>query len=148
MYSVLIFINLFVYLFIHYRFICLFVHLFIHSFIIYCYLLIDSFIIYRHFHSCMPAIHLDRSMACMLLTEWCRPKTHRNMSSLQFGLNRILDHVCYCHPWVVLSLSAAIFWFKGCRMGRSDKVSLWYVALLINTKFLFFILESAIVKRI
>ena len=28
---------------------------------------------------------------------------------------------------------------KGCRMGRSDKVSLWYVALLINTRFRFFI---------
>ena len=27
--------------------------------------------------------------------------------------------------------------FKGCRMGRSDKVSLWYVALLINTRFRF-----------
>ena len=26
---------------------------------------------------------------------------------------------------------------KGCRMGRSDKVSLWYVALLINTRFRF-----------
>ena len=26
-------------------------------------------------------------------------------------------------------------------MGRSDKVSLWYVALLINTRFRFFILE-------
>ena len=31
--------------------------------------------------------------------------------------------------------------FKGCRMGRSDKVSLWYVALLINTRFRLFILE-------
>ena len=31
--------------------------------------------------------------------------------------------------------------FKGCRMGRSDKVSLWYVALLTNTRFRFFILE-------
>ena len=30
---------------------------------------------------------------------------------------------------------------KGCRMGRSDKVSLWYVALLINTRFRFCILE-------
>ena len=30
---------------------------------------------------------------------------------------------------------------KGCRMGRSDRVSLWYVALLINTRFRFFILE-------
>ena len=28
-------------------------------------------------------------------------------------------------------------WIKGCRMGRSDKVSLWYVALLINTRFRF-----------
>ena len=28
---------------------------------------------------------------------------------------------------------------KGCRLGRSDKVSLWYVALLINTRFRFFI---------
>ena len=37
---------------------------------------------------------------------------------------------------------------KGCRMGRSDKVSLWYVSLLINTRFRFFILEQAIVKRI
>ena len=27
--------------------------------------------------------------------------------------------------------------FKGCRMGRSDKVSLWYVSLLINTRFRF-----------
>ena len=25
--------------------------------------------------------------------------------------------------------------FKGCRMGRSEKVSLWYVSLLINTRF-------------
>ena len=31
--------------------------------------------------------------------------------------------------------------FKGCRMGRSDKASLWYVTLLINTRFRFFILE-------
>ena len=30
---------------------------------------------------------------------------------------------------------------KGCRMGRSDEVSLWYVPLLINTRFRFFILE-------
>ena len=30
---------------------------------------------------------------------------------------------------------------KGSRMGRSDKVSLWYVALLINTRFRFLILE-------
>ena len=31
--------------------------------------------------------------------------------------------------------------FKGCRMGRFDKVSLWYVSLLINTRFRFFIIE-------
>ena len=39
---------------------------------------------------------------------------------------------------------------NGGRMGRSDKVSLWCVALLINTRFrFFFILEWAIiVKRI
>ena len=30
---------------------------------------------------------------------------------------------------------------KGCRMCRSDTVSLWYVLLLINTRFRFFILE-------
>ena len=30
---------------------------------------------------------------------------------------------------------------NGCRMGRSDKVSLWYVPLLINTRFRIFILE-------
>ena len=28
-----------------------------------------------------------------------------------------------------------------CRMGRSDKVSLWYVLLIINNRFRFFILE-------
>ena len=28
--------------------------------------------------------------------------------------------------------------FKGCRMGRSDKVSLWYVSLLITLDFAFF----------
>ena len=37
---------------------------------------------------------------------------------------------------------------KGGRMGRSDTVSLWCVSLLINTRFHFFILEQAIVKRI
>ena len=31
--------------------------------------------------------------------------------------------------------------FKGSQMDRSDKVSLWYVALLIDTRFRFFILE-------
>ena len=35
----------------------------------------------------------------------------------------------------------AFFQIKGGRMGRSDKVSLWCVSLLINTRFRFFILE-------
>ena len=30
---------------------------------------------------------------------------------------------------------------EGFRMGRSDKISLWYVSFLINTRFRFFILE-------
>ena len=30
---------------------------------------------------------------------------------------------------------------KGCWMGRSDKVSFWYAALLINARFRFLILE-------
>ena len=33
-------------------------------------------------------------------------------------------------------------------MGRYDTVSLWYVSLLINTRFRFFNLEEAIVKHI
>ena len=32
-------------------------------------------------------------------------------------------------------------YIKGGRMGRSDTVSLWYVSLLINTRFRFFTLE-------
>ena len=39
---------------------------------------------------------------------------------------------------------ALFIWVKGCRMGRSDKVSLWnvaFAALLINTRFCFFTLE-------
>ena len=43
-------------------------------------------------------------------------------------------------PWSLKCLT-----LKGCRMGRSDKVSLWYVALLINTRFRYFVF---IVKRI
>ena len=34
-----------------------------------------------------------------------------------------------------------LLYVKGCRMGRTDTVSLWYVALSINTRFRFFILE-------
>ena len=39
------------------------------------------------------------------------------------------------------AISQILEYFKGCRMGCSDKVTLWYVALLINTRFRFFILE-------
>ena len=49
--------------------------------------------------------------------------------------------LAYLHDMGVVSLFIQEFNFKGCRMGRSDKVSLWYVALLINTRFRFFILE-------
>ena len=44
-------------------------------------------------------------------------------------------------PPALLGLRTLYYAVKGCRMGRSDKVSLWYVALLINTRFPFFILE-------
>ena len=49
-------------------------------------------------------------------------------------------HVIHVHRASPDSLKINLL--KGCRMGRSDKVSLWYVALLINTIFrFFFILE-------
>ena len=41
----------------------------------------------------------------------------------------------------VSTVNKDFHFFKSCRMGRSDKVSLWYVSLLINTRFRFFILE-------
>ena len=41
------------------------------------------------------------------------------------GINEGRRFICMC--------------IKGGRMGRSDKVSLWCVSLLINTKFRFFI---------
>ena len=41
---------------------------------------------------------------------------------------------------IQLSAMRNLALFKGCQ-GRSDKVSLWYMALLINTRFRFFILE-------
>ena len=39
------------------------------------------------------------------------------------------------------SRSGCMVVFKGCRMGSSDTVSLWYVSLSINTRFRFFLLE-------
>ena len=44
-----------------------------------------------------------------------------------------LSHCSFCRSQIMV-----IRQFKGCRMGRSDKVSLWYVSLLINTRFRFF----------
>ena len=52
-----------------------------------------------------------------------------------------------CVSLIMVTITRHII-IKGCRMGSSEKVSLWYVSLLINTKFPFFILEYAIVKRI
>ena len=43
--------------------------------------------------------------------------------------------------WAKIAWEQIICGLKGCRMGRSDKVSLWCVALLINTRFRFFLLE-------
>ena len=52
-------------------------------------------------------------------------------------LNQLIFHITNN----ITIYSSPIKLLKGCRMGRSDKVSLWYVALLINTRFRFFILE-------
>ena len=43
--------------------------------------------------------------------------------------------------YVAYQKNVVYAFIKGCRMGRSDKVSLWYVTLLINIRFRFFILE-------
>ena len=50
--------------------------------------------------------------------------------------------------WIVVFVSCKLNFvsfkldtLEGGRMGLSDKVSLWCVALLINTRFRFFILE-------
>ena len=49
--------------------------------------------------------------------------------------------VKYCHFRSARTSQLAVCVLKGCRMGRSGKVSLWYVSLLINNRFRFFILE-------
>ena len=74
-----------------------------------------------------------------------------NVHLTKFNKNRNKLHRPYGIPEVMVIF--LYIWYlsyivKGCRMCRSDKVSLWYVALLINTKFRFFILEQTIVKRI
>ena len=43
------------------------------------------------------------------------------------------DNACTVPIWNMFEICT----FKGCRMGRSDKVSLWYITLLINTRFRF-----------
>ena len=48
---------------------------------------------------------------------------------LEFARHLAEENVTFCELKML----------KGCRMGRSDKVSLWYVALLINTRFRFFL---------
>ena len=55
---------------------------------------------------------------------WCVTDNHNDMC-----------HTCVERFFYIRSL------IKGGRMGRSDKVSLWCVSLLINTRFRFFILE-------
>ena len=61
---------------------------------------------------------------------------HRLQGQVPF-FEHILNKTIYNSSWE----SILNHDFKGCRMGRSVKVSLWYVALLINTRFRFFILE-------
>ena len=55
-----------------------------------------------------------------------------------------IAYILYTGADLSLLLENDKFWlptlcyFKGCRMGRSDMVSLWYAALLISTRFRFF----------
>ena len=66
---------------------------------------------------------------------------------LEFVLFADDTTITYSHSEVITKfdminneLQEVTNWFKGCRMGHSDKVSRWYVSLLINTRFRFFIL--------
>ena len=70
---------------------------------------------------------------------------HNNKQKNYSLLNKEIDGYRYFSGngetyWsvVVITIMFLCFDVKGCRMGRSDKVSLWYVALLINTRFRFF----------
>ena len=96
-------------------------------------------------------------------TKWfsnreCIPKCKKRSSSLI----SLLWYLINC--WIMGTVCYKCFWknkqtnkqkqklgwavVKSGRMGRSDKVSLWCVSLLINTRFCFFILELVIVKCI
>ena len=56
-------------------------------------------------------------------------------------LQRVTSHKTSRPTDTFQAMSQILEYFKGSRMRRSDKVTLWYVALLINTRFRFFILE-------
>ena len=57
-----------------------------------------------------------------------------DMSKLLFKTKHVYCITSVSEPVVQRHLNL----LKGCRMGRSDKVSLWYLSLLIITRFRFF----------
>ena len=65
------------------------------------------------------------------------------ISSLNYYGTFILHvyNVNICDFSISIFSIGKFFIIKGSRMGHSVKVSLWCVALLINTRFRFFILE-------
>ena len=63
-------------------------------------------------------------------------KIHKKLFS---GIPFICEGTAHIMLEFDLCLKYASCHFKGCRMGLSDKVSLWYVSLLINTRFYIFI---------
>ena len=61
---------------------------------------------------------------------------------MEYAASRMkIPHVRDCAISCNIRITHQLKAFKGGRMGRSDKVSLWCVSLLINTRFRFFILE-------
>ena len=69
----------------------------------------------------------------------CEHKSRNSVSLLLVYIYMQVEQEIYKKRGVILEALAV--YLKGFRMSRSDKVSLWYVALLINTRFRFFILE-------
>ena len=97
--------------------------------------------------SCNGVEHFDskHSHYLMMMLLYYTPVLLARLSTFYF---RSTDH--RYHPLENFSLSSKSLKesdlspmdnLKGYRKGRSNKVSLWYVALLINTRFRFFILE-------
>ena len=81
-------------------------------------------------------------MAYGLKVSSCHPLMYTYITCEVWITWWIITHVVYCFFYITDDHNfVAIIVFKGGRMGRSDKVSLWCVALLINTRFRFFILE-------